>query len=609
LIFTIGYIVIYERRSAVERARGIATQIEVKSKESFRKATIKLKKDRKGTIMKKTKRIIGLIICLALSFALFAGCNKTDTDTGTGTGTGSSTTTNSPSGGNSGSSSPSPSPSPTNTGTIAAPEPPPAVAEFVEHLTLISENIAIIDLFNPAMATAWLIVVERMYSDTLIYRNLENEYVPRLAKEWSTADGKNYNFKLRDDVYFHNGEKFTAADVAFTVDKAKDSPGAGIYDNFRQVDSYTIVNDYEITLTLIDVNVEFYFNVASSYIMNEKAYNDDPVKGGWIGTGPWVISEFRPSERIEFTRNENYYGNESNGGWLPVTTKTFTFVYVAETTSALIMMENGEAQLGTVSNVDLPRYKDDPRFQIKDYIMNNCNYLAFNMLKPFSSDINFRLAVAHCINREQMVEIAVDGFGAAVDHGTLWGFRTPFKASEIPRIPFDLDKAAEYLALSGYNGETILITAGMAHTIKQAQVAQQNMAKIGINVEIFDTDPGTFASFTTWGHTEAHIVVNSAVFAVPSSSRNFLLPNMNANKANYENPEVIQLLETAAVTVDDAERERMYRRIQQILADEIPYLGTLHMGMNRMEAAGVGGVTYFPDNNWDFTGAYMVVQG
>jgi len=149
----------------------------------------------------------------------------------------------------------------------------------------------------------------------------------------------------------------------------------------------------------------------------------------------------------------------------------------------------------------------------------------------------------------------------------------------------------------------------MAHTIATAQVLQQQLAEIGVNARIFNTDPPAFATYTAWGHTGADIVVNSLVWSsLASSIRPAISPGNDANKPNYDNPVITDLLNTATVTVDAAERARLYGEIQRILQDELPYIGTMHMGMNRIEAAGVGGVVYFPNNNWDFSQTYMVKQ-
>jgi len=545
--------------------------------------------------MKRTKRIVGLLLCIAMLVPVLAGCGgNSNTDTSSAPPTASETSSQAVE------VTPASSAPPD---IVAAPSAAPTEAdvEFVKHLTMTSESIAVIDLFNPAFQSAWILIVCHMMFDTLMYRNYDNVYEPRLALEWGTDDGQTYWFKLREGVYFHNGELFTASDVAYMIDRVKDTPGVPSYDTYKQIKSYEIINDYEITVTLEAINVEFIAQFATCSIANKKAYDDDPEKGGWIGTGPWIVESFVPTERIEMVRNENFWGEK------PVTER-FTWIYVAEATAQLIMLENGDVQLSGISNTNVPIYENDPRFQIRAYVMNNCNYLAFNMMKPVTADINFRKAVAHALVRQEIVDIAVGGYGATVDHGTIWGYRIPFKGDDIPQIPYDLEAAKACLEASGYKGETIQLVAGMSHTIATAQVVQQQLSKIGINVEIFDTDPPTLATYVTWGHTGADIVVNSAVFARPSSVRSYLMPGMNANTANYENPEMNRLLDEVVVTVDEAAREKLYREIQQIIADDIPYVGTMHMGMNRIEAAGVGGVVYFPDNNWDFRYTYMVKQ-
>ena len=84
---------------------------------------------------------------------------------------------------------------------------------------------------------------------------MDTTYEPELATSWETDDYKTFTFKLRDDVKFHNGEPFTADDVAFTIDKARESVGTMINDKFSQIEKYEIVNDYEIILTLKQANV------------------------------------------------------------------------------------------------------------------------------------------------------------------------------------------------------------------------------------------------------------------------------------------------------------------------------------------------------------------
>ena len=81
---------------------------------------------------------------------------------------------------------------------------------------------------------------------------------------------------------------------------------------------------------------------------------------------------------------------------------------------------------------------------------------------------------------------------------------------------------------------------------------------------------------------------------------------LNTNKALYDNPEVTELIEKAAATPDGPERQELYYRVQQIVYDEIPYLGIQHGGLYFAAQKGVGGIVFFPSNHIQYTGIYRL---
>jgi ABC-type transport system substrate-binding protein len=229
------------------------------------------------------------------------------------------------------------------------------------------------------------------------------------------------------------------------------------------------------------------------------------------------------------------------------------------------------------------------------------------MNDPLMSDINFRLAIAHAINRNDCVTFTRDGYAIAVDSGTFWGYRTEFKNTDIPIFPFDLDKAKDYLAMTNYNGEPIEIVAAMADPIKNAQVIQANLAEIGINAVVYETDSPGLTSYAAWGNTNVQIIVFSGPWTLKAvTCRNYFYPGSPGNRANYDNSEIAELLDKAAVTVSEAEREVIYRDIQEIIARDIPYLGIFNMQFIISCAKGVDGMLLYPTSNHDFSYTYMV---
>ena len=542
--------------------------------------------------MKKTKLAICIILCMAIGITLLGGCGRTTTTT--------ATPAKSPAASQAASAAPATSAAPPSSAGVAQPSPS-ANAKYSDNLNVsIGDKVAVIDIFNPAFGNSQSGLVSNMLWSTLVYCSMDNKYGPALAKSWDTKDYKVYNFKLRNDITFTNGQKFNADDVAFTIDKAKKSTGTGINDKFSQIEKYEIVNDYEINLTLSKVNVDFLYDVSlpTNPIVNRDAYDADPQKGPWVGTGAWTVAEFVPNVSVKFARNDKYFGE------LPKT-KTITFKYIAEETARMIMFENGEFDFCGASATYVPTYQKDPRFVLWDYIMNNTNYIAFNQNIPICADINFRMAVASAFKREDCVAISLGGEGVAAP--IFWGYTTQFKNTDIKPLPYDLAKAKEYLAKSSYKGEPIELICAMAHTIKNAQVIQEQMAKIGINCKVFSTDGATLSSNTAPGNNKAQIIVNSGVWSpLASSIRPYLVPGSSSNKANYNNPKVTEMLDQAAQTTDAAAREKLFKQIQEIVNTELPYIGIFNMQLFVAGQKGCSGVLMFANNNHDYSHAFRV---
>lgn len=522
------------------------------------------------------KKTVSIILSLVLCFGLFAGCTKT----------------------------PNPTSAPQPTAGIVDQTPAPAGAEYYEELSMyIIDKVALIDPFNPGSQSSAAGLYGHMLYDTLVYYTNDNKYEPSLATEWTSADSQTFNFKLREGVKFHNGETFTSDDVAFTIDSAKNAPGTYIYDRFNQVDTYEVVSDYEINITLKSANVDFIFDIASPVvgIVNREAYAADSEKGPWVGTGPFYMEKFVSSDSIHLAAFDDYWGEK------PLT-KKFVMRNIAEATARLIMLENDEFTFCDIDSVYIPQYQNDSRFVINSYVMDNCNFISFNMKKPITGDKNFRLAVAYAIDRQAMLDIALDGYGEVVDSGSFWGNNTAYKNRDLPLIEQDLEKAREYLENSGYNGETIKLTAAFPHTIKTSQVLMAQLDAIGIKCEVNSLDMPSYSAQTAYDN-DCDIIVSSGAWSpLASSCRSALTPGSNSNKPNYENPEVLELIEQAAATPDGDERQELYYKIQELVYEDMPYLGTFHMALYIGAQKGTGGVKYYPTNYHDYSGAYRIKE-
>ena len=551
-------------------------------------------------------RVLAIFVTLCMALSLLAACggNQGAGDTG-GPATAPAA---SPTGG-----APAPAPSTGGAPSVAPIQPAvpaPENIEIAEHIVFVngtSERVATFDNTNPVTSSIGSNITFTMIYDKLVEVQPDGTLIPELAKSWDiNADYSEFTFHLRDDVYFHNGEKFTADDVAFTIERSRTAPGTQAYDRFSLVESWDIVNDYEIVLKLEQSFVDFVWNITwpACGIHNRKALEADPETGHYIGTGKYTVYDFVVDDYITFERFDNYWDDM-------IRSKYVTFRYVAEETARFIMLENGDANVVmAMSPIYVPDADANPNLDYLAYTLGNITYIGFNMNLPVMADINFRKAVAHAVNREQMVLAAREGYGTIPNNPVHWGYMTEFRNEDVARYDYDLDKAKEYLAMSSYNGETIEMIASNPSSQQVMQVAVSNLADIGINITARNTDNPGMNADTAWGNQDLRIHAHAGEYQFwASSARVNYYPGILGNRSMYDNPEVTSLLDEAMGTFDDAAREAIYRKIQEIVAEDCPYVAIYHHLQIIGISDGLGGILASPSTPFtDFSNMYLPIK-
>ncbi len=546
--------------------------------------------------MKRTARFVCLILALVFVFALFAGC-----------GGGQQQDTPKPA-----ENTPAPTPAGTMTPAISKSDNPEVTEEtkYADEITFGYADVG--GVFSPLNANSAGQVSQIAYLmifDTLLSRDPDNldGFLPELAKEWyADAESKDWTFKLRDDVYFHNGEKLTAEDVKFTWEAFMSHPGTTGSLKLGDVEDIEIVNDYEVIYHLKGTNVDFEDNVANhgTLIMCKKAVETmGEEAGSVIGSGAWKFDDFKANTYLRVVRNDDYWGKKALA-------KVFTIKSVAEATAKAIMFENGELDfISDVQPQNQEQYRNDPNLALDGWSNISTNYVAFNQNTTFGGNKDFRWACAYAIDREAITLIATEGTGNTWDSMAYWGNGTAYK-KDLPVVGPDLDKAKEYLEKSGYAGEKLTLlcpSAGVHATV--GQVVQQQLGEIGINVEIFGTDTATLMSNSMPGSSSYDLMTFGGPWqSIPSSCYFTLQTNLIGNKAQYSNPRVDELITKGAATPNGPERQAIYEEIQGILADELPYIGIYNQVSAYGRQANCGGVVYWPEGIIDCTYAYKILE-
>ncbi|NLT39349.1 MAG: ABC transporter substrate-binding protein [Clostridiales bacterium] len=526
----------------------------------------------------KARKIISLLLVIALTLTLLAACAKKGGDQGGNT---------------------------DKPDTSGAPQTEEKYADSIE-IVIDNNPIANLDPIIPAAhapATYWVLI---MIHDRLLDFAGDGVFTPSLATKWETDDYKTYKLTLRDDVYFHNGEKFTANDVVFTAYRSIEAVGSQAYGLWNPVDTIKAISDTEVEIVLKEVNVDFLFNLSRpmASILNQKACEADVEKGPWVGTGAYKVADFLSSDHTTVVRNDDYWGT-------PGITREMTFRYVPETSTRTIMMQNRECQISFgVGNEDLSLFEEDPSFVVYPQYVNNPQGFAFNMNDPITGDLNFRLAFIYGIDREEIAIVARGDWAAAPTEGTLWGLKTEFRNSDIPVIPYDPDKAAEYLSKSSYNGQTVEIAVGNPTNVLAAETIQRQLEKIGIKIEIKVMDPASLNAYNAYDNNQSQVSAPSMAFSLSAAAANNLFyPGGANNRASYNNPEVTELLVQAKVEGDLGKREAIYKKVQEIVAQDVPCVQLFWLVLGVVATENVKNLD-LPSDTYavDLRGTYMVLE-
>ena len=407
--------------------------------------------------------------------------------------------------------------------------------------------------------------------DKVVYDNIfdcllrvyNGEFEKVLCTDYSISeDGKEYTFALRDDVTFHNGEKFTAADVIFSMNRAKESSEMSNYT--KNIVDVVALDDYTVKIVLDAPYVPFLTSVAAQVcIMNEKAVTeaDDNIKKAPVGTGPYIYKEWVSGSKVVLERNDNYWGEMPQ-------IREAEYVVLTNQDTALNALETGEIDLTyTVPSIAVAMLQKDNKLTMDLNPTLGSGYIVMNLEADWVSDPNFRMALMLATNRENIIDMGMDGVAMPSTH--IWDERTVGFSGKYDSPEMNVELAKEYLAKTNYNGEVIPFIVGMESYKKIAVVYQEDLKEIGVNIDVQQLETNTWVSNMKSGDFAMSTIVQTfppdvdlwnTVFA--SSA----IGGYNFSRLNRE--EVDSAFTNGAVCQDSAERAEIYSAIEKVIYEE-----------------------------------------
>jgi len=427
----------------------------------------------------------------------------------------------------------------------------------------------------------------QIYEGLVRYKKTNTEIEPSLATEWTTSpDGKEWTFKLRKGVKFHDGTPFNAEAVKFSIDRQlepnrkSDMPYAKFV--YEGVKSVQVMDEYTVKIVLDRPLAAFLANMAmthAAFIVSPtavKKFNGNLGENP-VGTGPYKFVKWEKGQYLELTTNADYWGDKPK-------VKNAVYKFVKENSvRASDLIAGGTDIMDGVDTNDVKTLESKGMVMFKQPGMN-INYMGFYCDKGPFKDPELRRAISMAINRQNLIDYLY--LGLAKLPNTMLPDFVPGYSKTAKAIDYNPEEAKKILAKLGKsNLEISVITYSNPRPYnpvngeKLAAAIQAELAKIGVKM--------TIKSYPWKEYREALKQEEGDAFFYGwtgdnGDADNFLMLldggqiKSSLNAAHYSNPEYDKLLEQGRTTLDPAKRAEIYAKAQDMAMKDAPWVFISH---------------------------------
>ncbi|RYX92019.1 MAG: ABC transporter substrate-binding protein [Bradyrhizobiaceae bacterium] len=428
-----------------------------------------------------------------------------------------------------------------------------------------------------------------IYEGLLRY-NKKLEPQPGLAESWTISDdSKTYTFKLKQGVTWHDGKPFTSADVLFSIETLKVTH-ARARGNLVQLDKVEAPDDHTVVFTLKQPFGPFIgiFEVGSMPMIPKHIYEGsdiktNPANNTPIGTGPFMLKEWKKGSFIQLVKNPNYHvkGKPYIDG--------IYWQVIPDAAARSVAYETGKVDVlpgGSIENFDVPRVSKLPNTCVTGEGWEFFSPLAWmwlNNRNPILANKKVRQAIMYAVDREFAKDVIWNGLGKVATGPSASTIK--FYTDDVPKYPYDPAKAKALLKEAGYKGEKIrIMPLPYGETWQRwGEAVKQNLVDVGFNIETIATDvPGSNQRNMEWDFDISFTYLYQYGDPALGVGRNYVSSQIAKgqlfnNLEGYSNPEVDRLFAEGAVATPDSKRKELYDKVQKILVEDVPVAWLLEL--------------------------------
>jgi peptide/nickel transport system substrate-binding protein len=445
--------------------------------------------------------------------------------------------------------------------------------------------------------------IDNLIFDDLLSRGDNLDVAPGLAERWEIPDRLTYVFHLHHGVRFHDGRPLTARDVKWTFDSlligrirsAKTS-------TYRFVDRIEARDDFTVLFRMKEPDAALLWNISDGAIGIVPFGSGSEVASHPIGSGPFKFASAETDKEVIIERNDDYWGDKAK-------LARVRFAVVPDTTTEALELRKGTGDLSinSLTPDTVLTLEREPFLAVERAPGTEIQYLGFNLRDPILQDVRVRQAIAYALDRRPMIEYLWRGQAQparSVLPPQSWAYN-----GNVPPYDHDPEKARQLLDAAGYppiDGVRFHITmktSTVEATRLMVAVMQQQLREVGIALDIRSFESATFladvihGAFQLYGLRWVGGNQDPDIFYVFHSSR---FPPNGANRGHYSNAKVDALIDRARREIESNVRRPIYAEVQQILAEELPYIDLWYIDNVIVHNKRVLNVKLNPAGNYDF---------
>ena len=418
-------------------------------------------------------------------------------------------------------------------------------------------------------------------TESLLLTNPQGELEPTLLAEMPTLsdDKLTYSFTLKEGVTFHNGAPLTSNDVKYSLERmVKKLKMASLLEKVEgyqdlfdgkadELSGIVVIDDTHFEIHMAEAYTPLLSALSTPYCAIYPAEACEAAGDNWgmtelYGTGPFKLVSYQTGVGVELVKNENYHGGE-------VKLDGISYTFIDDPNTGVLEYQKGNIDVVYLDSALYPTYANG---ELKDelYSFNPVGgyYLSFNVNDI--PDVKVREAMTYAIDRTALCDSVL--FGTASPNSNFLQTGLIGASDDMEQFEYNPEKAKELLAEAGYaDGYDLRITVNTKYPtgVKIATAIQAQMKEAGINVEVEQVDSAAWTDMKKSGGVTCGIGNWYVDYNDPDS---MLYPvsdgRVDLSSMFWHNDEFKQLMIDGVQTDDDAQRQEIYARADEILTHE-----------------------------------------